>query len=106
MGLLDAESGTNVRFAYGDPVPPEMRDRYHVASMDTPIVPVDVMKTGNPMVITDTLSLTPRYRHIVNETAEMVRACIMGQPLRVVRTDESSARSGDAVADAARIRSR
>jgi anti-sigma regulatory factor (Ser/Thr protein kinase) len=62
-------------------VPPELRDRYHVVAMDTPIVPIDVIKTGNPMVITDTLSLTPRYRHIVNETAEMVRACI-SQPLR------------------------
>jgi CheY-like chemotaxis protein/anti-sigma regulatory factor (Ser/Thr protein kinase) len=80
LGVLDAE-GKNVRFEYGAAVPPELRDRYHVAAMDTPIVPIDVIKTGNPMVITDTLSLTPRYRHIVNETAEMVRACI-SQPLR------------------------
>ena len=80
VGVLDAD-GTNVRFAYGDPVPPEMRDRYHVASMDTPIVPVDVIKTGQPMIITDTLSLSSRYRHVVNETVEVVRACI-SQPLR------------------------
>jgi signal transduction histidine kinase/CheY-like chemotaxis protein len=80
VGVLDAE-GTNVRFEYGAPVPPEMRDRYHVASMDTPIVPIDVIKTGQPMIITDTVSLNPRYRHIVNETREKVRACI-SQPLR------------------------
>ncbi|MDT5202247.1 MAG: hypothetical protein QOH34_3769 [Mycobacterium sp.] len=80
LGVLDAEA-RNVRFEYGDPVPPEIRDRYHVASMDTPIVPVDVIKTGQPMIITDTFSLTPRYRHVVNETRETVRACI-SQPLR------------------------
>lgn len=80
VGVLDAE-GKNVRFEYGGPVPLELRDRYHVASMDTPIVPVDVIKSGHPMIITDTLSLTPRYRHVVNETAEKVRACV-SQPLR------------------------
>ncbi len=79
-GLLDAE-GKNVRFEYGAPVPPEIRDRYHVASMDTPIVPVDVIKTGQPMIITDTLNLGSRYRHVVSETAEAVRSCI-SQPLR------------------------
>jgi GAF domain-containing protein len=80
VGVLDAE-GASVRFEYGDPVPREMRDRYHVASMDTPIVPVDVIKTGQPMIITDTLSLSSRYRHVVNETVQVVRACI-SQPLR------------------------
>ena len=49
--------------------------------MDTPIVPVDVVKTGQPMIITDTLHLSPRYRHVVSETAEAVRSCI-SQPLR------------------------
>jgi hypothetical protein len=49
--------------------------------MDTPIVPVDVIKTGQPMIITDTLSLGSRYRHVVTETHESVRSCI-SQPLR------------------------
>jgi signal transduction histidine kinase/FixJ family two-component response regulator len=80
LGVLDVD-GNNVRFEYSDPVPPEIRDRYHVASMDTPIVPIDVIKTGQPMVITDTLSLGPRYRHVVSETQQAVRACI-SQPLR------------------------
>ncbi len=62
-------------------MPPEIRDRYHIASMDTPIVPVDVIKTGQPMIITDTLNLGPRYRHVVSETADAVRSCI-SQPLR------------------------
>jgi signal transduction histidine kinase/DNA-binding NarL/FixJ family response regulator len=80
LGVLDSD-GTNIRFEYGHPVSPEIRDRYHVVSMDTPIVPVDVIRTGQPMIITDTLSLSPRYRHVVNETVEVVRSCI-SQPLR------------------------
>ncbi len=80
VGLLDVDA-KNVRFDYGAPVPPEIRDRYHIASMDTPIVPVDVIKSGQPMVITDTLNLGSRYRHVVGETAEAVRSCI-SQPLR------------------------
>jgi CheY-like chemotaxis protein len=80
LGLLDAESKT-LRFEYSAAVPPEIRDRYHVVSMDTPIVPVDVIRTGQPMIITDTLSLGPRYGHVVTETHESVRSCI-SQPLR------------------------
>jgi signal transduction histidine kinase/CheY-like chemotaxis protein len=80
LGLLDTDS-KNLRFEYSAPVPPEIRDRYHIASMDTPIVPVDVVKTGQPMIITDTLSLGSRYRHVVTETQESVRSCI-SQPLR------------------------
>ncbi|MGA9493613.1 MAG: SpoIIE family protein phosphatase [Mycobacterium sp.] len=80
LGVLDSDD-KNIRFDYGDPVPREMRDRYHVASMDTPIVPVDVIKTGQSMIITDTLSLSQRYRHVVNETVDVVRSCI-SQPLR------------------------
>ncbi|HEY2199260.1 MAG TPA: SpoIIE family protein phosphatase [Mycobacterium sp.] len=80
LGLLDAESKT-LRFQYSAAVPGEIRDRYHVVSMDTPIVPVDVIRTGQPMIITDTLSLGSRYGHVVTETHDAVRSCI-SQPLR------------------------
>ena len=80
LGLLDPE-GRNLRFDYSPLVPPEIRDRYHIASMDTPIVPVDVVKTGQPMVITDTLDLSPRYGHVVSATSDAIRSCI-SQPLR------------------------
>ncbi|WP_292981130.1 SpoIIE family protein phosphatase [Mycobacterium sp.] len=80
LGLLDAD-GNNLRFEYGVLVPAEIRDRYHVASMDTPIVPVDVVKSGQPMIITDTMNLGSRYRHVVSETIDSVRSCI-SQPLR------------------------
>jgi anti-sigma regulatory factor (Ser/Thr protein kinase) len=40
-----------------------------------------VIKTGQRMVITDTLALAPRYGHVVHETAHNVRSCV-SQPLR------------------------
>ena len=80
IGLLDTEEN-NVRFEYAGPVPAEFRDRYHVATLDTPLVPIDVINTGQRMVITDTLALAPRYGHVVAETADSVRACV-SQPLR------------------------
>jgi signal transduction histidine kinase/DNA-binding NarL/FixJ family response regulator len=80
IGLLDSEEN-NVRFEYAGPVPVEYRDRYHVATLDTPLVPIDVIKTGQRMVITETLALAPRYGHVVADTAHNVRACV-SQPLR------------------------
>ena len=80
IGLLDTEEN-NVRFEYAGPVPAEFRDRYHVATLDSPLVPIDVINTGQRMVITDTLALAPRYGHVVQETADSVRACV-SQPLR------------------------
>ena len=80
IGVLEAETN-NVRFDYAGAVPGELRDRYHLVSLDTPLVPVDVIKTGEPRVITDTFSLAPRYDHVVHETVDSVRACV-SQPLR------------------------
>ena len=80
IGVLDSEK-SSVQFEYAGTVPPEMRDRYHVVSLSTPLVPIDVIKTGEPMIVTDTLQLPERYRHVVQETAVNVRACVT-QPLR------------------------
>jgi signal transduction histidine kinase/CheY-like chemotaxis protein len=80
IGVLDAENG-KVQFEYSGAVPAELRDRYHVVALDTPLVPIDVIKTGEPMIIVDTLQLPQRYGHVVHETATNVRACV-SQPLR------------------------
>ena len=80
LGELDRENHT-VRLEFGGPVAAEIRDRYHVASMNTPIVPVDVIRTGQPMIIPDTLQLPSRYEHVVGENADHVRAAI-SQPLQ------------------------
>jgi signal transduction histidine kinase/CheY-like chemotaxis protein len=80
LGVLDRQAKI-VRFEFAGAVPAEYRDRYHVASLDAPLVPVDVIKTGEPMIIPDTLDLPPRYQHVVEHTAGGVRACV-SQPLR------------------------
>src|SRR5262249_59796846 len=68
IGLLDADEN-NVRFEYDGAFPAELRDRYHVAALGAPLVGLDVIKNGEPMIITDTLDLPERYQHAVPDTA-------------------------------------
>ncbi|WP_068188025.1 SpoIIE family protein phosphatase [Mycobacterium sp. UM_CSW] len=79
IGLFDGER--HLRFEYAGDVPAEVRDRYHVAALDAPLVGVDVVNSGEPMVIGDTFDLPPRYEHAVRDTAASVRACV-AHPLR------------------------
>ncbi|MGO9355244.1 MAG: SpoIIE family protein phosphatase [Mycobacterium sp.] len=80
IGVLDTDDDT-VRFEYSGAIPAELRDRYHVAALDTPLVAVDVIKNGESMIVTDTFELPPRYEHSVHDAAATVRACVL-QPLR------------------------
>lgn len=85
IGVVD---GDYARFEYAGDLPAEVRDRYHVVRLDSPLVGVDVIRSGAPMVITDTLELPPRYQHAVQDTAASVRACVAhplhGQAGRVI----------------------
>lgn len=54
IGVVD---GDYVRFEYAGAIPAELRDRYHVARLDSPLVGTDVIHRGEPMLITDTLDL-------------------------------------------------
>ena len=79
IGVVDGEH--HVRFEYAGDLPAEVRDRYHVAALDSPLIGVDVISSGEPMVIADTFELPPRYQHAVRDTAASVRAGV-AQPLR------------------------
>ncbi|OBH90975.1 ATP-binding protein [Mycobacterium sp. E2733] len=79
IGVLDGER--HIRFEYAGDLPGELRDRYHVTELDSPVVGADVVRSGEPMVITDTFDLPPRYQHAVQDTADSVRACV-AHPLR------------------------
>ncbi|WP_102418886.1 SpoIIE family protein phosphatase [Mycobacterium sp. 4858] len=79
IGVLDGDR--HIRFEYAGHLPGELRDRYHVTELDSPVVGADVVRTGEPMVIPDTLDLPPRYEHAVQDTADSVRASV-AQPLR------------------------
>lgn len=77
--VVDGED--HVQFEFAGTLPAELRDRYHVARLDSPLVGVDVIASGQRMVIPDTLDLPERYSHAVNDTASSVRACV-ALPLR------------------------
>ncbi|UXA07712.1 SpoIIE family protein phosphatase [Mycobacterium sp. SMC-2] len=79
IGVLDGER--HIRFEYVGHLPGELRDRYHVTKLDSPVVGADVVRTGESMIITDTFDLPPRYQHAVQDTAASVRACV-AHPLR------------------------
>ncbi|OBG29407.1 SpoIIE family protein phosphatase [Mycobacterium sp. E3198] len=79
IGVLDGEH--HVRFEYAGDLPREVRDRYHVAALDSPLIGADVISGGEPMVVPDTFDLPPRYQHAVRDTAASVRACV-ARPLR------------------------
>ena len=76
-----ADGEDHVQFHFAGAVPTELRDRYHVARLGSPLVGVDVIEGGHRMVIPDTMNLPPRYQHAVQDTAGYVRACV-AHPLR------------------------
>lgn len=78
IGVVDGEYA---RFEYAGGLPAEVRDRYHVVSLSSPLVGPDVIRRGTPMVISDTVVLPPRFQHAVQDTAASVRACV-AHPLR------------------------
>ncbi|GBE65412.1 hypothetical protein MFM001_18740 [Mycobacterium sp. MFM001] len=80
IGVLDTEED-NIRVDYAGAVPTELQDRYHVLGLDALLVLVDVVKTGEPAVITDTFRLPPRYQHAVRDGADVARALVV-HPLR------------------------
>ncbi|OBG75031.1 SpoIIE family protein phosphatase [Mycobacterium sp. E3305] len=79
IGIFDGER--HIRFEYAGHLPGELRDRYHVTTLDSPVVGADVVRTGESMVVPDTFDLPPRYQHAVQDTAGSVRACV-AHPLR------------------------
>lgn len=78
IGVVDGEYA---RFEYAGDLPAEIRDRYHVVALNSPLVGPDVIRRGAPMVVSDTLALPARYQHAVQDTAAKVRACV-AHPLR------------------------
>ncbi|OBG28901.1 SpoIIE family protein phosphatase [Mycobacterium sp. 852002-51057_SCH5723018] len=79
IGALEGEH--HVRFQYAGDLPAEVRDRYHVSALDSPLIGADVIASGKPMIVSDTFELPPRYEHAVRDTADSVRACV-AHPLR------------------------
>ncbi|OBI12176.1 histidine kinase [Mycobacterium sp. E2462] len=79
IGVLEGEH--HVRFEYAGKLPTELRDRYHVVALDAPLIGADVVRTGEAMIVGDTLQLPSRYAQAAEDSAAAVRACV-AQPLR------------------------
>jgi CheY-like chemotaxis protein/anti-sigma regulatory factor (Ser/Thr protein kinase) len=59
----------------------ELRDRYHLVALHAPVPVAEVVRTGRPMVVPDTLLLGPPYERLVRDAKDEVRAAVI-QPLR------------------------
>ncbi len=81
IGVRGTDQGDDIRFEYAGALPAELRDRYHVARLDSPLVGAHVISSGEPMVVPDTFDLPERYQHAARDTADHVRACV-SMPLR------------------------
>ncbi|MGW5864854.1 SpoIIE family protein phosphatase [Streptomyces sp. NPDC055239] len=80
LALPDHELG-QIRIHYAGAVPAELRDRYHTVALDAPIPLTDVIRSGEPMIITDTATSAERYRVLARDTEGSVRAALV-HPLK------------------------
>jgi signal transduction histidine kinase/FixJ family two-component response regulator/PAS domain-containing protein len=74
LGVVDER---RVRITYEGQVLPELQDRYHVVAADSAFPLADVIRTGEPMVITDSAEADARYQWALRDTEESVRALVI-----------------------------
>ncbi|HEU5354535.1 MAG TPA: SpoIIE family protein phosphatase [Actinocrinis sp.] len=80
IGVLDPDSGT-VRNTFDGDIPPELRERYHVIPAGSPVPLATVIRSAQPMIITDTLELDPQFAEVVRDSERFTRAALV-YPLR------------------------
>ncbi|MFF1694499.1 SpoIIE family protein phosphatase [Streptomyces sp. NPDC058257] len=80
LALPDHELG-QIRIHYAGAVPAELRDRYHTVALDAPIPLTDVIRSGEPMIITDTAAADARYRVLARDAESSVGAALV-HPLK------------------------
>ncbi len=61
VGILDEPRGL-LRVSYAGDTRAEVADRYHLVDLEAPVPMADVVRDNEPMVVTDTARLAPRYR--------------------------------------------
>ncbi|HVV23018.1 MAG TPA: SpoIIE family protein phosphatase, partial [Pseudonocardiaceae bacterium] len=85
LGATAAAIGTrtasHVRIDYAGAFRAELRDRYHLTALDAPVPLADVIDTGRPLVMPDTLLADARYLPVTQDMASDVRAGVV-YPLR------------------------
>jgi signal transduction histidine kinase/CheY-like chemotaxis protein len=79
VGLLD-ETGSKLRITVGGEVARELTDRYHLVSLNSPVLLAESARADQRLVIPDTAALDARFRASAADLAPAVRAAIM-EPL-------------------------
>jgi len=84
LGSLDATAVAlgqlddgRIRIAYAGDMPTELRDRYHLVSVDAPVPLAEVIRTGEPMVMPDTDHADRHFEWVVRDFQEAVRAAVI-----------------------------
>ncbi|HEU5427918.1 MAG TPA: SpoIIE family protein phosphatase [Actinocrinis sp.] len=80
LGVLDPDSGT-VRNAFEGDIPPELRERYHVIAADSPLPLATVIRSAQPMIITDAHEPDTQFAELVRDGEMFTRAALV-YPLR------------------------
>ncbi|HXR72359.1 SpoIIE family protein phosphatase [Actinocrinis sp.] len=80
LGVLDPDSGA-IRNAFEGDIPPELRERYHVIAADSPVPLATVIRSAQPMIITDTHELDTQFAEVVRDSELFTRAALV-YPLR------------------------
>ena len=80
IGVPDPD-GSHLVMHYAGDVKPELRARYHRIALDAPVPTAIVAATGEPMVISDTSELDPRFEQFVHDAALEIRSSVT-HPLR------------------------
>ena len=80
VGVLE-QPGDLVRLTYGGHLPGESLDRYQVISRDAQAPIAEVIRSGQPMLISDIAELDPRYEAVLSHAVPATRAAAL-QPLR------------------------
>ena len=73
LGVLDG-TGQQIRVGYAGDAHRELVDRYHLMSIDAPVPIATVVRSGTPMIVTDTATLGLEYQVAVRDAAPSVRA--------------------------------
>ncbi len=76
IGTLDESAGT-LRVSYAGDVRAEIAGRYHLVDLDAPVPLADVVRADEPMIVTDTARLSPRYGRLVIDAVPSSRAAVM-----------------------------
>jgi CheY-like chemotaxis protein len=80
LGVLEPDTGL-ITITYAGTEAPELFERYRVVQADSPIPLATVIRSAQPMIITDTRAVDPKFAEVVRDAESVSRAALL-YPLR------------------------